>query len=384
MLRFCLAGEYPVDTSRIGGGVLHVMHLLGETFAERTDIDFHLVGFAKGFDGVTVVERPGMVFHRIGQPKNRIIPNLLTQAARIAPILREIKPDVVNSHHCVSTEAAVLAGCKVVHTVHGVTHREVRYLRGKARLATWFHSYVQRKALSKADAVISVAQYGLDAYAKWIKGPTGLIGVPVDDVFAEVPPITPSKGIVFAGGINRRKNLGALVRAMPAVVRRHPDAVLHVCGGVLDQRYKDDLDAFVDAEGLGKSVRFLGVVDRHKLASLLGQSVALALPSYQETAPGVICQAMAAGRVPVASAVGGVPEMIEDGVTGFLVDPDDSEALASRLIRLMDDLDLARDMGSAARKVATERYDRHKVADRILEICSSLTTYTETGDRHGV
>jgi len=359
------------------------MHLLGETFAERTDIDFHLVAFAKGFEGVTAVERPGMVLHCIGQPKNRIVPNLLTQAARVASVLREIKPDVVNSHHCVSTEAAVLAGCRVVHTVHGVTHREVRFLRGRAKLAAWFQGYVQRKALSKADAVISVAQYGLDAYAPWIHGPTALVGVPVDDVFAEVPPLTPSTGVVFAGAINRRKNLGALVRAMPAVVRRHPNAVLHACGAVLDRRYKADLDAFVDAEGIGQAVRFHGVVDRHTLASLLGQSVALVLPSYQETAPGVICQAMAAGRPTVASPVGGVPEMIEDGVTGFLVDPDDSETLADRLIRLMDEPGMARRIGSAARETARERYDRHKVADRILQICSSLVTHRKQGDNHG-
>lgn len=371
-LRFCLAGEYAADTSRIGGGVMHVMYLLGQTFAESTDIDFHLVAFGKGFDGVRTLHASGMIFHCIEQPKNRIVPNLLTQAARVAPVIREIRPDVVNSHHCVATEAAVLAGCKVVHTLHGVTHKEIPYLRGKARLAAILQSWRERNVLPRADGVISVTQYGLDAYAPWISGKTGLIDVPIEDVFAQVPPLSTTKGIVFAGSICPRKNLGVLLRAMPAVLVKHPDAVLYVCGGVADQRYKNDLDLLVSRQGIGHAVRFLGVVDRTELAELLGRSVALVLLSYQESAPGVICQAMAAGRVPIASPVGGVPEMIEDGVTGFLVDADDSDKLAERLIELLSDFNKAKQMGAAARAVAVERYDRHKVADRILEICSSV------------
>jgi len=372
-LKFCLAGEYPLDTARIGGGVLHVMFLLGETFAERGDIDFHIVASVKGIDGVKVVERPGVTVHYVGEPKHTLLPNLLTQPPRIASVMRELKPDVVNSHHYVTTEGAVLAGCKVVHTIHGVTYREVPYMRGRAKLAAQLQSHLQRKVLGRADAVISVAQYGLDAYARWIKAPTALINVPIEDMFWDVTPLGGCSGIVFAGGIGSRKNLSALVRAIPAVVRKHPDAVFHVCGGVHDRRYMADLESFVDREGIGGAVRFLGVVDRQTLVELLSQSVSLVLPSYQETSPGVICQAMAAGRVPVASPVGGVPEMIEDGVTGFLVDADDSSTLAQRLIELMDDHEKAQRMGAAAKKIAMERYDRHKVAERILEICSSIS-----------
>lgn len=159
---------------------------------------------------------------------------------------------------------------------------------------------------------------------------------------------------------------------MPAVAQKHPDAVLYVCGGINEQAYKDDLDRFIANEGIGNAVEFLGVVDRSRLAELLGQSVSLVLPSYQETSPVVICQAMAAGRVPVAAPAGGVPEMIEDGVTGYIVDADDSDTLARRLIELLDDPDKAAKMGAAARAVALNRYNRRDVADSILRICSSL------------
>lgn len=376
-LKFCLAGEYPIDTSRIGGGALHVMYLLGETFAERNDIDFHIVASAKGIDGVKVVERPGMTIHYIGQPKRVIVPNLLTQTGRIVPVLRDLKPDVINSHHHVTTEAAIQAGCKVVHTIHGITHREVIYTHGKNKMALLLQSYLQRKVLRRSDGVISVAQYGLDAYAHWIKGPAAVINVPIEDVFWNVAPLDNSRGVIFAGGIGHRKNLRALIHALPIVIRKHPDMVLYVCGGVNDQSYKDDLDRYIAKSNISNNVKFLGVVDRYKLVELLGKSISLVLPSYQETSPGVVCQAMAAGRVPIASPVGGVPEMIEDGVTGFLVDADDSDMLAQRLIELFDDFDKAKKMGSAARTVALKRYNRHDVADRILQICSSVISKNE-------
>jgi len=371
MLRFCLAGLYPLDTTKIAGGAEHMTYMLSQTFAERCDIDFHVLALVKNVDVMDVIEQEGVTIHRVGMPRSSIVPNLLTAGARLAPVFRALKPDVVNSHDCITTDGALRAGCKVVHTIHGIKSKEAAYLKGRDRMAAYLHHAIESRQVSKASAVISVAQYGLDAYAPWIKTPTALIDVPVEDMFSQVPPLAPCKGILFAGAIGRRKNLRAMVKAMPAIVHRHPDAVLYVCGGVSDKRYKADLDDFIAGEGIGEAVGFLGVVDRYRLAELLGQSVSLVLPSYQETMPGVICQAMAAGRVPVVSPVGGVPELVEDGLTGFLVDADDSDTLARRLVELLDDFGKARQMGAAAREVALARCDRHKVADRILEICKS-------------
>lgn len=184
---------------------MYIVYILAETFAERNDIDFHVVTSAKDIDGVKVVEKPGLTIHYVGQPKRRIVPNLLTQAGRIAPVLRDLKPDVVNSHHYVMTDAAVLAGCKVVHTIHGVTYKEVTHKRGKSRMAYMLQSYFQRKTLGRADMVISVARYGIDAYAHCIKGPTSVIGVPIEDVFWNVAPLGGCKGILFAGSISHLK-----------------------------------------------------------------------------------------------------------------------------------------------------------------------------------
>jgi len=354
------------------------MYLQGKTFAERTDIDFHKVAFGKGFDGVMTIDAPGMV-RCVEQPTNHAVPNLPAQAARNAPVVRDIKPDVVNSHYCLATEVAVLGGCRVVHTLHGVTHKEVPYLRGKARLAADLRSWRGSRSLAGADSLIFVARRGLDSYARWTTRKTEWIDVLTEDVLAGVPSVSANRGFVFAGSICPRKNLIVLIRVMPAVLGKHPDAVLYVRGGFADQRYKQDPDLLISGQSIRRAVHFLGVVDMLKLAKLLGRSVVFALLSYPEEWPAAICQAMAAGRVPIASPIGGVPEMIDDGATGFLVDADDSDKLAERLIELLTDFDKAKRMGAAAKAVAAQRYDRHKVADRILEICSSVAGGSKVG-----
>ena len=377
VIKFCLTGCYPADIHRIGGGVEHVTHLLSQTFGERTDIDLQVVGLIRHVDINDIVDVNGVRIHRVGLITKRFSSNLLAAGASLAPLFQELKPDVVNSHDVVMTDAALRAGCRVVHTIHGVKHKESPYFSGRQRIAAVLHTIVERRIVARADAVISVAQYGLDCFSKSIKGPSYVIDVPIEDVFYGVSEMRPCKGILFVGNVGRRKNIQALVHTLPTVLAKHPDAILHVCGGVIQQEYMARIQQFIDSHGIGGSVVFHGVVDRNKLCELLDQSISLVLPSYQETSPGVICQAMAAGRVPIASFAGGIPEMIDEGHTGYLVEADDSDTLAERLIDLMNDFDKAKAMGAAAKEVA-KRYDRHAVADRILRICSTLVDNTNS------
>ena len=372
MLRLCLAGEYPLDASKISGGVAYILYLLGETLAERKDIELHIVSPVKGGRETVVETRPGATIHHVGVPRGRVVPNMLRQVPALASVFRELQPDAVNSHSCVTTNAAVRAGCAVVHTIHGVIHNEVRYSKGLRKLSHGLNAFLECKAVSKSDAVVSVAQYGLDQYKKWVKSPGYFVPGPVEDLFFEIPPIDHCEGILYVGIIHRRKNLMALVRAMVDVRAKHPGAVLNVCGPVVHADYMSEIESFIRQNGLEETVKFLGLADAESIRHLLADSVCLSLPSRQETAPVVICQAMAGGRAVIASPVGGVPEMVEDGVTGYIVGPDDVPTLAERLIALIDEEDLARRLGGKGREKALRCYERHVHADQVVSICRDV------------
>jgi len=122
--------------------------------------------------------------------------------------------------------------------------------------------------------------------------------------------------------------------------------------------------------GLAATFRFAGYgrgLDRVYQAVDL-----LVLPSLGERLPNVVLEAMASGTPVVASHIGGVPEVVQDGQTGFLTPPGDVDALRGRLERLLHDPALARRLGANARAAVLERFTWAKVAARCLEAYADL------------
>lgn len=156
-------------------------------------------------------------------------------------------------------------------------------------------------------------------------------------------PGDPLIGIVAV--LRPEKDHATLLRAARTVLERHPRARFLVVGhGALE----DDLRALAAELGLGSSVIFAGL--RRDVDALLRLMDVFVLTSYTEAFPMALLEAMAAGTPAVCTSVGGIPEMIDEGVTGHLVPPRSPDALARALADLLDDLPRARAMGRAARQ----------------------------------
>lgn len=368
-----MAGRYPPDTEHIAGGPFYNMYLQVKTLAERDDVELHVVSRSKTAQGHTHFERDGAHFHFVGEPRRRIIPRQLTMIGKVARVMADIAPDVVVTHDPTETLAAIRAGLPTAYIVHGIVADELPHCKGLARLSHRLWIRLDHKAIRLADRVLCISDYGARYCERIAPGRVNTISYPiVEDMFFEAKPYTGGKGILFAGTMNYLKNPLALVKAMPAILEKHPDAVLRMCGRPADGEYIASMRQFVKANNLGDSVSLLGVVSRQEIIDMLADSVCLALPSRQENAPNVVAQAMSAARAIVASPVGGVPEMVEEDVSGFLVEPDDTEAVADRIIKLMDDAELARRMGENGRKRALVVHERHAHIDSIVDICRSL------------
>lgn len=111
--------------------------------------------------------------------------------------------------------------------------------------------------------------------------------------------------------------------------------------------------------GVASRVRFLGT--RDALPQLLGPADVYCSASIEESFGLSALEAMACGTPVVSTRVGGVPEVVDDGVTGFLTEPGNLEAYADALAKLLFDRPLSKQMGQAAREQAMERFDRHKI-----------------------
>jgi len=154
-----------------------------------------------------------------------------------------------------------------------------------------------------------------------------------------------------------------LIGAVAELVRNETDVVLELVG---DGAMRPALEELAHQLGIGDRVRFLGT--RSDVPVLLRGFDIFVLPSRFEGLPLTILEAMASGLPVVSTKVGGIPELVEDGKNGLLVEPQRPAELAAAIRRLVEDVDLRHRMGRAGRKLAVEKFDLAVAARRHEEL----------------
>jgi glycosyltransferase involved in cell wall biosynthesis len=185
------------------------------------------------------------------------------------------------------------------------------------------------------------------------------------------PPLAPPPTIAYAGRLVRKKGVDVLVRAMPLVVAARPEARLIVAG---DGPERPALERLIADRALEPHVRLVGHRPRAELEALLGAAWVQAIPSrWEDPFPNAAAEAMMRGTAVVASAWGGVTEIVREGETGLLVPPGDTEALAGALLRLLHDRDLAEQMGACSRDFARAELTEDRFVQRFERLYAGLT-----------
>ena len=156
----------------------------------------------------------------------------------------------------------------------------------------------------------------------------------------------PGKVMVFIGRMAGVKGAPLMIEALAALLPRHPDARLVMIG---DGPERPALESQARERGVGAAVTFTGTQTQDQVAAHLAAADLLALPSFAEGVPVVLMEAMAAGLPVVSTRIAGIGELVEDGVSGWLVPPGDLDSLVGRLDQLLSDPDLRNRMGQAGR-----------------------------------
>ncbi|MEM8960095.1 MAG: glycosyltransferase family 4 protein [Acidobacteriota bacterium] len=175
----------------------------------------------------------------------------------------------------------------------------------------------------------------------------------------------PSGYLLYVGRLRIRKAVEVLLEALAEVRARHPDVRVLIAG---DGEQREALERRARELGLGDTVRFLGRASAARVRRLLASARALAVPSIYEGMPLVILEAMEAAVPVVATTVSGIPEVVVDGETGWLVPPEHPPELARALIEVLADPSRATTRGEAGQRRLDELYRPDVVAARWLEI----------------
>jgi glycosyltransferase involved in cell wall biosynthesis len=155
--------------------------------------------------------------------------------------------------------------------------------------------------------------------------------------------------ILYVGVLTPLKGIHHLLNAFAVIAKDWPSAQLFIIGKGENKQYAADLSEQVNRLGLNDRVQFMGAMSQPQVAFWMANSSVLVLPSTSEGLGRVIIEAMAAGTPVIGSCVGGIPELVEDGVRGFLVPPGDENALAEKLRWILNNPDKSSDMGKSGR-----------------------------------
>ena len=195
--------------------------------------------------------------------------------------------------------------------------------------------------------------------------------------YVEIPePVVQSKdntkiNLLFLGMVSNRKGVHDLIKAFAAVVKNVPQFYLHIAGDGdvgLAKEYAHEL-------GLDSYIEFLGWVGNTEKNKLLNDADIFVLPSYNEGLPVSILEAMSFGIPVISTKVGGIPELIEDEVSGFLIKPGDIHALQNRLEQLASDLGMRNRIGSAGKEIIKQRFSKDIVLPKLELLYESLSLY---------
>jgi glycosyltransferase involved in cell wall biosynthesis len=301
---------------------------------------------------------------------------------RLARVLRRFRPDVINVHDRSSLPYVAIAnrwaGCRpIVLSCHGLL---LQALGGPRRR--------DRFAIKRVAAVTAVSAQTAQEYARFLEWPGKVDvipnGVPVidrdpalgDRIRHELGFSADTFVFLAAGNIKPEKGFEDLLEACATLRNRRPAGrfIALVAGTRSDEVYAQRLDSALAERRLSDTVRFLGL--RSDTQALYSAADAFVLSSRKEGLPMVLLEAMIAGLPIVATRVGGVPEALQGGAAGLLVDPASPDALAEAMGRMMDDTALRPRLGTAARQSAKEDFSVERMARAYLDV------YTMAADTH--
>ncbi|MBI1194393.1 MAG: glycosyltransferase [Gammaproteobacteria bacterium] len=374
-MRIVLHSRYPSDFDRPKGGVESVTVNLARAMARLPGNEVHVVTLERGLKEAVEELDNDIRVHRLPDPGWPQIVDILCGPGRRRLIekIRELKPDIVHSHE---THGLFLDGIPFPHvfTLHGFDHANI--VAGDERmkhLRSFVWGKVEAAALVRLNHIISISPYVEAMIRKLTHAIIHPIDNPLDLRFFETPrQAALVRRILCVGWVSERKNTLGSIRAFAKLIARGHEAELIIAGQEKEAAYLQQVNDLIRERKLGDRVRLIGHINHQMLLDELGKASILLLPSYQENAPMVIAEAMAM-RVPVVTSnLCGMPFMVEEGTSGYLVDPNDTGEIAEALVRIIESDERYASMCARSREIAEARFHPDVVAAKHMAVYESV------------
>jgi glycosyltransferase involved in cell wall biosynthesis len=360
-----------------------------EGFASLPDeVEVHVVACSRRPMAVPEKLADNIDYHQILIPGGYRRTLYVETVRKVRQCIRRIGPDVVHGQGTEEYPAlcAAMSGFPNCVTVHGNMRAVARKKNYRPFPAMHLAAFLETVALRKTDAVVCLSSYTKRNVEKLARK-TVTIPNAVDSRFFNLrcgmisdgcsvdkesrndktgdrksssthQPIIQSTeesakpNLLCIGTVVSYKNQAGLIHALEPLAERFDFRLRIVGGGRMDDPYVRQVETLCQRHGW---CEWVGSVSREGIMQELASATALVHPSLEDNCPMVVLEAMAAGIPVLASAIGGIPDLVRDGETGRLFDPAGGQGMADAVEELLEDATLAQRLGEAARRHA-ERF----------------------------
>ncbi|MCU0917486.1 MAG: glycosyltransferase family 4 protein [Planctomycetes bacterium] len=367
-LRVAVVTDFPRHPDDPCGGVQAVSVHLVRGLSHLEGMEIHVV--TEDPEGSAPQEScwGNVHVHRLPRLGKTTLRNAIGPGRRqMGRYLEALAPDVVHAH---DVYGLMVQGLRIprVFTIHGQIYRDTRVSGGRfPRIRSWLWKQVELRGWADQPHVISISPYVREQLAGIVSGTIHNIDNPIGESCFHLPRREEPGRIFCAAAINPRKNTFRLVQAFSRLLRTGVNAQLRLSGGG-DKDYLERVRHLIQEDGLAPHVTLLGRAAYAAIQEEMARAAVFALVSLEENSPMAIEEAMAAGVPVVTSNRCGMPYMVREGESGFLVDPDDPEEIADRLRQLLTDDELRRSLGAKGRAIALDRFHPAQVAARTRDV----------------
>lgn len=368
-MKVAIVTSFPDDPGAPVGGVQAVSVNLVRALSRLEDLEVCVLTTSRTYSSDTTDRWEDVEIRRLAWAGGRMLGNAIGPGRRqMRQAIEEIAPDVIHAH---DTYGLMVKGMSLprVFTIHGFIYGDVlvsgeRFARTRSRIWRW----IETSGWVDQPHIISISPYVRERLSGIAKGVIHDIDNPISEPFFEITR-KERKGTLFcAASITPRKNILALVDATAELLKDGLDVELRLAGSLSDESYVRQVRQRIDRKGVAKAVVLLGTLGTQQVRDELSTASVFVLTSLEENSPMGIEEAMAA-RVPVVTSNRcGMPYMVRDGESGFLVDPHDTADIVGRLRRLLEDDQRRRSMGAIGREIALDRFHPSKVAARTYAV----------------
>ncbi|MCX6890045.1 MAG: glycosyltransferase family 4 protein [Verrucomicrobia bacterium] len=346
-------------------------------FALLPAVEVHVVSCAQQPVAAPEKLAANIFFHSLVVPKLGWMRTAYQGCIRaVRQKLMAIQPDIV---HGQGTErdcaiSAVFSGYPNVLTVHGNMRCIARVTKARMFSYWWLAARLEEFTLPRSRGVFCLARHTQAAVSSLAKQ-TWVVPNAVDAAFFEVaaqprPGVPPQ--ILCVGNVCPLKNQNALIRALDALAEKMAFQLVFLGRAQQGEACADEFFSLVRARPW---CAWGGFADREKLRGWYRKAALLVLPSLEDNCPMAVLEAMAAGVPVVAARVGGVPDLIEDGKTGFFCEPLDGASMRRAVEKVLAAPSAALNLARQAKSCARERFHPAVIARRHIEIYRDVLYY---------